>query len=149
MYVVVFNTVPLVLENPVDGQTRVVEAPVAIAAPAHAASFVGVAFRDMFGWQLTSAGAGDVLAKNGVGRGLAVLQGMQGVPWMATKAAGGESGKVTDLEQSIENYLRDCYANAAAREELSLAAFTVLHFGKGDTSSISNIWDLVKTGRNF
>lgn len=151
LWVGVKSTLDLAIENPATGEVYIVqEAPAGLAITGWLTSAVGVGVRDLYAMQFTTANGGDVLAgKGGVGRGLAIILGTQGVSWSERSRDPRNdeaNGKFTNLEASINNYLRDCYIP------------TILHYGSksgmaafhnpAPGRSVLQIWTRVRTNLN-
>lgn len=132
--------------DPVDATVyHVADAPLGLAVLGGTTSVVGNAFRTLFGTFMTAPSGTDVLGKGGVGRGLAILQGMHGAPWSdRSRDPTGDTTTYTDMEFSIQNYLSQCYAQAVASEGKGLSEFTLFHYG-GSHGSLTQIWNRVRT----
>ena len=144
------SEVDFVVMSSVTGESYVItDAPGGIALAGYITTAIGASIRDLYAMQMSSAGGGDILAKNGVGRGLAVLQGLQGVRWTNESRnpftyASAASAKYTDIEQSIKNYLESCYVNTVIVSGDEISGFEVFH-RNADASSLTAIWERVKT----
>ena len=137
--------------DPVTADTYVVvDAPLGLAVLGGTTSIVGSGFRNLFARYLSSPSGTDVLAKGGVGRGLAILQGMQGSPWTrrsknpSYSMAGGAEIDATDLEYSIRNYMTDCYAEYVVVAGKGQEGFAIF-YSSGAYGSVKNIWNRLKT----
>lgn len=137
--------------DPVSADTYIViDAPLGLAVLGGTTSVVGSGFRNLFARYLSAPSGTDVLAKGGVGRGLAVLQGMQGSPWSkASKNPMIQTDTITneiktDLELSIRNYMTDCYADYVVIAGKGQEGFAIF-YSSGAYGSIKNIWSRLKT----
>ena len=132
--------------DPLSGRTRVIEdVPAVIVGFAWTTSAIGAGFQNLMAQFLTSPSGSDVLSKDGVGRGLAIIQGIRNVPWTeVSRSAGGNAPKYTDLQASIENYLNKCHILAAKGSGAATEAYTQF-YNRGKTGSIAEIWDRVKS----
>lgn len=131
----------LAITNPVTAESYVVtDVPAGLAMLAWGTSAIGGVFQDMYRAQFSVAGVGDVLAREGVGRGLSILTGMQGVPWTdRTRTAGNTGANVTNLEASIENYLNDCFNKMMTRDGASYDRWTAFH-KSGESDTLTSLW---------
>jgi uncharacterized integral membrane protein len=133
--------VDMVVTSPVTAESYAIsDAPAGLAILGWGTSAVGKVFKDMYSTEMTPPGVGEILTRNGVGRGLAVLTGMQGVPWSDVSRTAGNTGtNLTNIEQSIANYLKDCFNPMVTSEGGGEERWAMLH-NKGDTSSLTGIW---------
>lgn len=134
----------LAITNPVTAESYVVtDVPAGLAMLAWGTSAIGGVFQDMYRTQFSVAGVGDVLAREGVGRGLSILTGMQGVPWTdRTRTAGNTGTNVTNLEASIGNYLNDCFNKMMTRDGASYDRWTAFH-KRGESDTLTSLWTRV------
>lgn len=136
----------VVLVNTATAESYVVsDVPIGIGMLGWLTSAFSSAILDLMGVQFSAAGGGDVLAKNGVGKGLAVLQGLQSVPWSdRTRNPFGAGDGFTNLESSINSYLGECYIPDLAKYEGSYDGVGTFHKG-GASGSMTAIWRRVET----
>lgn len=137
--------VDMVVTNPVTAESYAIsDVPAGLAIIGWGTSAVGKSLVDLYSIEMTPVGMGEVLARNGIGRGLAVITGMQGVPWSSVSRTAGNTGtNTTNIEQSINNYLRDCYNPMMSSNNASIDRWSMFHDG-GDTSSLTAIWGRLK-----
>jgi uncharacterized integral membrane protein len=135
----------MVITNPVTAESYAVSnVPAGIAVLGWGTSAISSTFKDMYETEMTPPGVGGVLTRNGVGRGLAVLTGMEGVPWSEVSRTVGNTGtNFTDIEQSINNYLEDCFNPMVTSEGGGLNHWSTFHAG-GETGSLTGIWQRVQ-----
>lgn len=134
----------LVLYDPVDGVPYLVEdAPLGLAAVGGATSIVSSGFRTLFATYMSSPSGTHVLSTGGVGTGLAVLQGMQHIPW-SPNSRNPLNTSGTNLEKSIKNYLTWCYAESVVVRGTGMDSFAVF-YDDGAFDTLGNIWQRVKT----
>lgn len=133
--------VDMVVTSPVTGESYAIsDAPAGLAILGWGTSAVGKVFKDMYATEMTPVGLGEILTRNGAGRGLAILTGMQGVGWTDRSRTVGNTGtNTTNIEQSISNFLSDCYNAMVTAEGGGSNRWSALH-NKGDTSSLTAIW---------
>lgn len=135
----------LAIYDPLTDDTVVIEeVPAAFVVLSWSTSAIGQHLQALGARYMTSPSGTDVLGKGGVGRGLAILQGMSNVPWTErSNSFGAEEGKKTDLESTIESYIRNCYVAKVVHERKGDEAFAIYH-QKGSTNDLGDIWDRVR-----
>lgn len=151
LWIGVNSKVDLVIDNTVRGEQYVVsDAPGGLAVLGWITSALGSGLRDLYALNFTSPSGGDVLSKNGVGRGLAVILGMQGVPWTdKSRDPFNGAGGYTNIEESITNFIRECYIPKLLLND-NAGGFNVFHNqGAGWNHTNSHIWGRVKSNMNL
>lgn len=134
----------LVLYDPVDGVPYLAkDAPLGLAAVGGATSIISSGFRTLFATNMSSPSGTHVLSTGGVGTGLAVLQGMQHIPW-SPNSRNPQNTSGTNLEKSIKNYLTWCYAESVVVRGTGMDSFAVF-YDDGAFDTLGNIWQRVKT----
>jgi uncharacterized integral membrane protein len=135
----------MVITNPITAESYAVsDVPAGLAVLGWGTSAIAKTFKDIYETEMTPPGVGGVLTRNGVGRGLAVLTGLEGVPWSDRSRTVGNTGtNFTDIEQSIDNYLENCFNPMMTSEGGGIDRWSTFHSG-GDTGSLSGVWQRVR-----